>query len=75
MVREKCALTLGGQVPWMVIDPGLLVRNGAQSDWKVGDLLRFKRGMYSHWAVYLGKYHLSDDKSAFILDSEAPDGM
>eukprot|EP00959_Pyramimonas_sp_CCMP1952_P071014 1482651-Pyramimonas_sp.AAC.1 len=31
--------------------------------------------MYSHWAVYLGKYHLADDKSAFILDSEAPDGL
>lgn len=44
--------------------------------YKPGDLLRFRRGLYSHWAVYLGKHQLTggnhkDCSCADVPENEA----
>jgi len=37
---------------------GLLVETLRGVEVQAGDLLRFNRGLYSHWAVYIGMNHL-----------------
>ena len=33
-----------------------------------GDLVEFKRGVYSHWAVYAGKFKLCKELRLFIIE-------
>lgn len=35
--------------------------SAAHEQYALGDLLRFRRGMYTHWAMYVGRYRLAGD--------------